>query len=663
MPKLRNILGRAPTITQVMLAGVATAADLGSLGAASLTMAGIGIAASAVGAIGFIGQSKHDKECGEIRRFVERLTQQQGDWRRGLDELLINNNIKPDSLSSADTSNPLVQFALLLTGTQEQLKSLLDRNAGLVVALQRSIELQLPAISREAKLTRRDVQLVLTRQREHTSSLAEMQSVLNDVKEMVKRRPMLALPEAYLQPGTERGNPFVFSERFVPLLGRDKLLAELHRFLAAPNISAISNKENFAWWWLHGEGGSGKSRLAHELCIDARALGWDAGRLEISDPFNNWPAWDIDRATLMVIDYAGDRGETPARIIDTLARQASTLPHPVRILLLDRSRTESLDRRLKEGLSSGGASAIGQREHLTDGAMPPLDEADLRSLIGFAHFWFTGDMPDLDRAYAVLRTIDPQPSYFTPTSTGYQWRARPLYACVLGYAISQVGLDKVETWTGDQLLDWVLKEERRHWEAAGVSEHHVHAAVLATLIKGLSLPVDPASTPFGDLASDGLLPTGENGEIEGTIHMAAFAGGAAQGSEGIAGAMPHTPPITPDILGERFILDRLAGELLCEGSTGQTVVRDTKRLICAALLHEPEAAVDFVDRAVRDFAHHKQVASSGPRAPTQTFPRRPRRNCLAKSSSGSFSADACKKLSPSYNASPGYTRPPRRTRR
>lgn len=628
MSPSRTILGSTPALLQVLLGGVATAADLGSLGVVSLTIASLAIAANAVSPIaGLIGDAKHEKECGEIRSFVEQMVLQQGDWRKGLEELLARNGLSSAAIDSADRSNPLVQFAVLLTGTQDQIKAMLDGNTRLVVALQRSVETRLPEISRLARLTRADVQQILARQREDTRSLALLQSVLARVEEMVRRRPTLCLPEADLQPGDARGNPFVFSQRFVPLLGREKLLIELHRFLRAPNISAVSNKEKFAWWWMHGEGGCGKSRLAHELCIDARALGWEAGRLEISEPFHDWARWDIDRPTLIVIDYAGDRPDRPdggpwgpARVIEHLARRASTLPHPVRVLLIDRSRTESLDKQLKEGLASGGASAIGQREHLSDGAMPPLDEADLRSLIGFAHFWFTGDMPDLDRAYAVLRTIDPQPAYFTPTSMGYQWRARPLYACVLGYAISQVGLDKVETWTGDQLLDWVLKEERRHWQAAGVRECHVHAAVLATLTKGLALPVDPASTPFGDLAADGLLPTGEAGELAGAAHMAAFAGGPVRGPSGIAGAMPHLPPITPDLLGERFVLDRLAGELSCDGSTGQTVVRDTRRLICDALRHAPAAALDFVDRAVRDFAHHKQVAQLWTACPDTALP-------------------------------------------
>jgi tetratricopeptide (TPR) repeat protein len=630
MPSIRDIMGSSPAFMQMLFAGVATAADLGSLGAVSLTMASIGIAASAVTAIGLISQSKHEKECGEIRSFVEQTVRQQGDWRRGLEDLLTRNGIAPGAITTTDPTNPLVQFGLLLTGTQDQIKSMLDKNAGLVVELQRSVETNLPEIARLAKLTRDDVRRVLTEQRESVKSLKELARVLTRVEGMVTPRPTLVLPEVFVQPGDERGNPFVFSERFVPLVGRTALMGELHRFLNQPNISATRCKPNFAWWWMHGEGGCGKSRVAHELCIDARALGWHAGRLEVHEPFADWNKWQVDQPTLMVIDYAGDRGEAPALLIDTLAKRAAELSRPVRVLLLDRSRTESLDKRLKEGMSAGGASAIGQREHLSDGALRPLDEADLRSLVGFAHFWFKGDMPDLDRAYAVLRTIDPQPSYFTPTSTGYQWRARPLYACVLGYAISRVGLDKVETWSGDELLDWVLKQERRHWKAAGVLEHHVHAAVLATLTKSLPLPVDPESAPFGELAKDGLLPTGEYGELAGATHMAAFAGGAVSSASGVARAMPDMPPITPDILGERFILDRLAGELSCDGSTGQTVVRDTKRLICAALRHAPAAAVDFVDRAVRDFANHKHAAQLWTACPDSALPGATEADLLGK---------------------------------
>ncbi|MEM1184795.1 MAG: tetratricopeptide repeat protein [Planctomycetota bacterium] len=599
-----SLLERVLTIAGAGVGGLGASASfaaLGTQGPLALTM--VGVAGAAVTAASALGGHAQRAKANEVAAFVERLVEQQGEWRRGLNDLLTKHQIDLAALPVDHRENPLVQFALLLTGTQEQIVELLETQASLAASLQRSVERQLPDISAHAKLTLQNVRAVLLAQKQQVQRMDAFALDLEAVRESTTRRPTLTLPQASEVENNEVGNPFIFSERFVPLVGRDDLMQRLHAFLEKPQISSKAQNDRFAWWWLHGEGGSGKSRLAHELCIDARAAGWDAGRLETNEPFDDWRRWEIRRDTLMVIDYAGDRAEQTATIIDALAKDAARFEHRVRVLLLDRARTDALDRRLKQGVTAGGQNAIARSEHVGASELPPLPPGDVEALIGFAHFWFKGEMPDLDRSFRLLtERIDPKPSDYDPAKTGRPWAPRALYACVLGYAIAQMGLDKVDAWDGDELLDWVLQEEQRHWAGARVKPTHVNAAVLATLIGGLELPVDPES-PYVQLVPE-TLPACGGADLDGLTHVAGFAGAAPESSGDVANAIPSLAPVTPDILGERFVLDRLRGSLCADREPGHEAQRDTRALLDAALRTDPKPVTEFIERAMRDFPRH-----------------------------------------------------------
>lgn len=88
---------------------------------------------------------------------------------------------------------------------------------------------------------------------------------------------------------------------------------------------------------LTGDGGSGKTRLATELCRTMAGRGWQAGYLDM----RRAPAagWEVDGATLLVVDdveYAGGS-------LGELLRQMAARPGgpPVRVLLAARRKTGS----------------------------------------------------------------------------------------------------------------------------------------------------------------------------------------------------------------------------------------------------------------------------------------------------------------------------------
>ena len=59
------------------------------------------------------------------------------------------------------------------------------------------------------------------------------------------------------------------------------------------------------------------------------------------------------------------------------------------------------------------------------------------------------------------------------------------------------------------------------------------------------------------------------------------------------------PGLSPDILGELFVLERLAGAFGAD--TNQEFCEQTKRILDVALALNHYATVDFIVRAIRDF--------------------------------------------------------------
>lgn len=113
----------------------------------------------------------------------------------------------------------------------------------------------------------------------------------------------------------------------VPFHGREELLAELHSWASQPE---------FGVWLLHGPGGQGKTRLAHEFVDQLRQEGWAAVWLPASaDVESVREIAAVRTSTAVVVDYAENGADRLTAVFTALARVAPDVS--VKVLLLART--------------------------------------------------------------------------------------------------------------------------------------------------------------------------------------------------------------------------------------------------------------------------------------------------------------------------------------
>ena len=122
--------------------------------------------------------------------------------------------------------------------------------------------------------------------------------------------------------------------RAIPLIGRDRELADLRDWLTSGKPVSIRV--------LTGRAGSGKTRLALELCEQMLAEGWDAGFLESGElerfrAQQNLATWGWQRPTLIVSDYAAVHAQRLHGWFQELADNEGDASKPLRLLLLERN--------------------------------------------------------------------------------------------------------------------------------------------------------------------------------------------------------------------------------------------------------------------------------------------------------------------------------------
>lgn len=132
-------------------------------------------------------------------------------------------------------------------------------------------------------------------------------------------------------------NIFNYKTQFTDFHGRNEELSQL--------IDFLESEETFSWWNICGEGGSGKSRLALELCYIAREIGYDAGFYDVQAyQSENNKTLSLAYDMLMVIDYSqADNEKTKSLLkylhnkINTEAQKGINNTTKIRILLIDRA--------------------------------------------------------------------------------------------------------------------------------------------------------------------------------------------------------------------------------------------------------------------------------------------------------------------------------------
>ncbi|MCG8423988.1 MAG: tetratricopeptide repeat protein, partial [Proteobacteria bacterium] len=126
--------------------------------------------------------------------------------------------------------------------------------------------------------------------------------------------------------------------RLAPTIGRDD---ELDALLAW----AEGQDSDPQLHWLCGRGGSGKTRLAAELCETLRGRGWTAGFVSWRDPVS-LPRTDGGGGLCLVLDYPE---ENRARTLEwmTLLADLSECEQPIRAVLLSRRGLEDWEQDLQ----------------------------------------------------------------------------------------------------------------------------------------------------------------------------------------------------------------------------------------------------------------------------------------------------------------------------
>jgi hypothetical protein len=195
----------------------------------------------------------------------------------------------------------------------------------------------------------------------------------------------------------------------VPFLGRQALLDQITSWCQGPPGTPVL--------LVTGGGGSGKTRLGREACVQMLLAGWDAG-LANDQRRNGAPTTRLQRPTLLVIDDADLKTGLISSLIDYL-KQDETGPE-VRLLLLARAAGTWWDRLVRQQELADAYAVLDLDRH----PIAPTDRAEhfRRAITAFSANRGPGappaDVPSAeleDPAYrepllihvaALLRTVD-----------------------------------------------------------------------------------------------------------------------------------------------------------------------------------------------------------------------------------------------------------------
>lgn len=408
------------------------------------------------------------------------------------------------------------------------------------------------------------------------------------------RRPRVEIP--LLQAADE--NRFSYAARATVFVGRAAENRRLAEFL--------DGERRFTWWLMVGPTGSGKSRLALEFCLQ-HAVGWNTGFLDSS--FNDWDSWQPIQPTLLVADDASIRAEALNEITNNLRKRVD-LQVPVRLLLLERYSRDTgatsqfweetgyktfVAKPTKEamplsevlvGTYSYNIRSTGQfseetwydrfvgkaidREkleevkHGPDLQLQKMSDAEILELMESVA---NSNLPTLDGSGVLERlfTIDP--------------RGRPLFASFFADALSRQ--HDPRRWDPTALIKSVLEHEEERWEEQQIPGNYKDLLAFATMIDGMLLK---------DLATCALPRLLPDSQTFDPSYYRSLSGSPAQ---------IKLAPLTPDILGEMFVLQRVR----------QRHQLDNRAALLSQLAWKraPSAISAFLEHAMRDFPRHSSL--------------------------------------------------------
>ena len=325
------------------------------------------------------------------------------------------------------------------------------------------------------------------------------------------------------------------TSRAIPLVGREAELENLMRFAsleAPPNIRVRV---------LVGQGGSGKTRLALELCDRLSAGGWNAGFVthqNLTRFFKQHDAanWGWQKPTLMVLDYVAAQAEVLTQWLKELQDRPSA-QHPLRILLLERHASAESGW-FQRVFFSGGLSNLNTRALLDPPVPVPI--------------WALTQLPD---RLAIVRSVLEHlaPGRLNQLDTGQSlskqlehapWGNDPLYLAMAAIAMARAGNLSCLQLRRTDLALVVAGHELNRLEimATGRGLHPEllqHLAACITLLQGQSRE-DVIELVRGEQQAIGFDNANAPAKVVSALHDVLNEG------QGIA-------PVRPDLIGEALL--------------------------------------------------------------------------------------------------------------
>lgn len=356
------------------------------------------------------------------------------------------------------------------------------------------------------------------------------QSLARRFQKFFAQRPKLYCEEYKYNPKTPEIGWYIYQCRRTRFVGRKEEKQKILSFLN----SEIQDENKLLWWALTGEGGSGKSRLAFEICREMRNQ-WYAGFLDRSQKLEEWNDFKPIMPTLVVVDYASDRADELGWHIKSLFDHRHEFDHPIRFLLLARASNDKWLDRLK-GVSSQCLAIESCRYSPSHLELSNLRKGDLWKLVCDIFRQRGKCLPSKKETVQLINKIDEH--------------GRPLFASIVADAIAD---GESIQWNKTMLVEYVIKRELDRWKRSGIDEKHLNLLTFSTMVCGITVldkkNIDRYTNAFQDKTLSDMLPSFDAVNLE----WFSFLCGHQIIEEKI-------PSLEPDILGECFVLHRFMSE-------------------------------------------------------------------------------------------------------
>jgi tetratricopeptide (TPR) repeat protein len=356
----------------------------------------------------------------------------------------------------------------------------------------------------------------------------------------------------------------------IPMLGREVQIAEFRRWLTTSQPITIRV--------LVGQAGSGKTRLALELCEAMIADNWDAGFVTDRELVRflqqqNLSAWGWQRPTLVVVDAAATRARLLHDWLVELADHVGDLERPLRLLFIERHADPTVG--WWEWVFGRGGEDARAIQSLLDPpdrpiALPALVGTEARRAILLATLERVGS--------AVRPPVLGDDLHFDQQLAALTWGGEPLFLMMAGLTAAHVGIGHVLALARTDLAFRIAENEIDRIERIA-AERRVPAAFLShmaayeTLCQGLSRPVLEAVI-----------------DEEKAALRRPSAGDAPEIAEALYATLPGEEgriiPVLPPMIGEAVVL-RVLGRLTDEGQCAAVsrAAQHAREYVAATVVH------------------------------------------------------------------------------